>query len=134
MWLLQMPPAALHPPQTTSANRRLKRFTERVTKARQPPLLELPRVDTAHAGRTPPALPRRSRRIAAQSISHIPASKRGVLGLTSEMSSPSTSALKAYDEIYGGDPGNMQALRELFPPDGDVGARKQRRRRSAARA
>ena len=39
------------------------------------------------------------------------------------MSSPSMSDLKAYDEIYGGDPGNMQALRELFPPDNDVGAR-----------
>jgi len=42
--------------------------------------------------------------------------------------------MKAYEEIYSGDPGNMQALRELFPPDGDVGARKRRRRRSVARA
>jgi len=44
------------------------------------------------------------------------------------------SDLKAYDEIYGGDTSNMQTVLELFPPDGDVGARKQRRRRSAARA
>jgi hypothetical protein len=50
------------------------------------------------------------------------------------MPSPSTSAMNAYEEIYGGDPGNMQALRELFPPEGDVGAHKRRRRRSAARA
>jgi hypothetical protein len=82
---------------------------------------------TAHDGRTPPMLPKRSRRIAVQSISHILASKQDGhlvlkrLGLTSGMSSPSTSALKAYDEIYGGDPGNMQALRELFSPDGDIG-------------
>jgi hypothetical protein len=38
------------------------------------------------------------------------------------MPSPSTSALKVYEEIYNGDPGNLQALHELFPPDGDVGA------------
>jgi hypothetical protein len=50
------------------------------------------------------------------------------------MSSPSTSALKAYDKIYGDDPGNMQALRELFLPDDNVGARKQRHRHTAARA
>jgi hypothetical protein len=44
--------------------------------------------------------------------------------------------MKAYEEIYGDDPdcGHMDALRELFPPDDDVGARKWRRRRSAARA
>jgi hypothetical protein len=28
----------------------------------------------------------------------------------------------------------MEALRELFPPDDDVGARKRRRQRSVARA
>jgi hypothetical protein len=46
------------------------------------------------------------------------------------------SAMKAYEEIYGDDPdrGHMDALRELFLPNGDMGARKRRRRRSAARA
>jgi hypothetical protein len=39
--------------------------------------------------------------------------------------------MKAYEEIYGGDPGHMEALRELFPPDGNVGACKSRRHRSA---
>ena len=74
------------------------------------------------------------------SISYIPTSKRGEhlvlkrLGLTSGMSSPSKSVLKAYDEIYSGDFGNIQALCKLFPPDGDVGPRRQRRRYSAARA
>ena len=50
-------------PQTSSTDRRLKRFIERVTKARQPPLLELPD-SSAHGVRTPPAIPKRSKRIA----------------------------------------------------------------------
>jgi hypothetical protein len=32
-----------------------------------------------------------------------------------------------YDEVFNGDLTNMQALRELFPPVGDLGARKRRR-------
>jgi hypothetical protein len=44
-------------PQTTSADRRLRRFTERVTKARQPPLLELPGDDMALGGRAPLSIP-----------------------------------------------------------------------------
>jgi hypothetical protein len=102
----------------TSANRCLKHFTERITnKVRQPPLLELPGDYTAHSGCTPSAwLPKRSKQIAAQSISYISVSKRGEhlvlkhLGLTSGMSSQSASALKAYEEIYSGDPGNMQVV------------------------
>jgi hypothetical protein len=127
-------------PRATPADGRLKRFIEQVTKARKLSLLELPGDDVEHGGRAPPVLPKRSKRIAAQSLSHILTSKRGEhlvlkrLGLTSGMPSPSTSAMNAYEEIYGGDPGNMQALRELFPPEGDVGAHKRRRRRSAARA
>ena len=42
-------------PHTTSTNRRLKRFTERVTKVRQPLLLELPGDDATHGGRAPSA-------------------------------------------------------------------------------
>ena len=64
-------------PQTDSADSRLNSFIERVMKARQPSLLELPRDDSTPDRRPPPALPKRSRRIAAQSISHIPTSKRG---------------------------------------------------------
>jgi hypothetical protein len=45
-------------------------------------------------------------------------------GLTSGMPSPSMSAKKAYEEIFNGDPARMQALRELFPEDGEVGAHK----------
>jgi hypothetical protein len=39
---------------------------------------------------------------------------------------------KAYQEIYDGDHGHMEALRELFPPNGSMGAGKRRRRRSGA--
>jgi hypothetical protein len=104
-------------PQMSSTDRCLKCFIERITKVRQLLLLDLPGDDTAHDGRTPPAwLPKRSKRIATLSISHIPTSKQGKhlvlkrLRLTSGMSSPSTSALKTYEEIYSGDPGIMQAL------------------------
>ena len=64
-------------PQTTFASKRLKRFTERITKVRQPPLLELPEDNTTNDGRALFALPKRSKQITAQSLSHIPASKRG---------------------------------------------------------
>jgi hypothetical protein len=50
------------PPQTTSTDRRLKRFTERITKMRQPPILELP-IDDVHGGHAPPMIPTRSKRI-----------------------------------------------------------------------
>jgi hypothetical protein len=125
-------------PQRTSAHKRLKRFTERVTKARQPPLLGLPDDKAALGGHATPSLPKRSKRIVAQATTHILTAKRGEylvmkrLGLSSEMPPPSMSAM-TYDEVFGGDPANMQALRELFPPVGDVGLRR-RRRRSAARA
>jgi hypothetical protein len=39
-----------------------------------------------------------------------------------------------YDEIFSGDPSNMQVLCELFLPNGDVGVHKQRRHRSVAQA
>jgi hypothetical protein len=42
--------------------------------------------------------------------------------------------MEVYEEIFGGDPGHMEALRELFPPDNDMGARKRRRRCSAVQA
>ena len=64
-------------PQTTSVGRRLKRFTERITKRRPPPFLELSGDDTAIGRRAWPSLPNQSRRLTAQSIAHIPAAKRG---------------------------------------------------------
>jgi hypothetical protein len=43
-------------------------------------------------------------------------------------------ALKAYEEIFSSDNTNMQAMRELFLGDGEVGACKQQHRCSAAQA
>jgi hypothetical protein len=52
-------------PQVTSAERQLKRLTKRIKKRRQSPLLELPGDDTTYDRYAPPALPTRSKRIAA---------------------------------------------------------------------
>jgi hypothetical protein len=62
---------------TTHADSHLKSFIERVTMARQSSLLELPGDDSAPDSRPLTAFPKRSRRIAAQSLSHIPVAKRG---------------------------------------------------------
>jgi hypothetical protein len=127
------PPAA----NSASAERRLKRFVDKIKKPRPPPLLQLPSPEQPEA--TPwPKIPTRSRRIAAQSLSHIPASKRGEflvmkrLGRTKGQAELASTAKATYDEISGGNPDHMQALWELFPPKGDVGACK--RRRQTARA
>jgi hypothetical protein len=42
-------------PQTTLAERQLKRFTERIQKPRQPPLLELPIEDKTYGRYAPPS-------------------------------------------------------------------------------
>lgn len=64
-------------PQTTTTDKGLKRFTERITRPRQSPLLELSGVETPLGGCAPPSLPKRSRQIAVYSIAHIPMAKRG---------------------------------------------------------
>jgi hypothetical protein len=84
-------------------------FTERVTKARQPPLLELPGDEAVLGERAPPSLPKRSKQIAAHTIAHILTAKRGEylvmkrLRFSSEMLPPLTSAMM-YDEVFNGDP------------------------------
>ena len=122
-------------PQMTLADRRLNRFTKRVTKARQPPLLELPGDEVALGGCAPPSLslPKRSRRIAAQAIAHIPTAKRGEyrvmkrLGFSSGIPPSSPSAM-TYNEVFNGDSAHIEALLELFPLVGDIGPRKRGRR------
>jgi len=42
------------------------------------------------------------------------------LGLSSGTPSPPTSAKKAYEQIFNGDPAHTKVLRELFPVDGEV--------------
>ena len=126
------PPAA----NSASAERRLKRFVDKIKKPRTPPLLQLPPPEQPEA--TPwPKIPTRSRRIAAQSLSHIPASKREGflvrkrLGHTEAQAELASTAKPTYDEIFGNNHDHMQALRELFPPEGDIGARKRCRQQTA---
>jgi hypothetical protein len=82
-----------------------------------------------------PAIPSRSRCIAAQNIAHIPASKRGeylaLKRLGEAKSLPHTTAKFTYDDIYGADSEHATALRELFPADDEVGPRKRGHRQSA---
>jgi hypothetical protein len=107
----------------TSANRRLEAFINKVTRKRSFPLICEPPMQ-------PPAkvlLPRRSKRQAGQSLSRVPASKRGEilimqqLGLVTRLSTPSISMIKAYEELYEikTDPtaSSIKALPELFNND-----------------
>jgi hypothetical protein len=119
-------------PSTQSAERRLKVFTRRVTRSSQPPLLQVP--EQAPETDARPWIPSRSRRLAAQNISHIPVAKRGEVLLMRRMGfsqglqepSPATN-----EEIFNGASEHSEALRQLFPPEDDVGPRKRRRRPSA---
>ena len=112
---------------SASAECRLKRFVDKIKKPRTPALLQLPSPEQPEA--TPwPKIPTRSRRIAAQSLSHIPASKRGEFLVRKQLEHTKGQAeLASMAKIFGDYPEHMQALRELFPPEGDVGARKRRR-------
>ena len=53
------------------------------------------------------------------------------LGDTKGQADIASTARPTYDEIFGSNPDHMQALRELFPPEGDVGARRRHRRQTA---
>ena len=88
---------------------------------RQPPLISsLPKQKSATKRTT---LPIRSRRIAAQQMDHIPASKRGEVLLMKKMgilapSAPISSAAKrSYDSYFQGtlSEANIMALDVLFP-------------------
>jgi len=110
------------------AARRLKSFTRRMLKKVDSPLIREP-------PKQPPAksvLPWRCRRLAAQSLSQVPASKRGDvlimqrMGYTKGLPAPSTSELEAFDKIFDGNltTSNNEALDALFP-DGRKGSSKQ---------
>ena len=103
----------------SSTARRLKSFTKRVVKKVDYPVIREP-------PKQPPAmpvLPWRSRRLAAQRLSRISASKRGEvlimqrMGFTKGPSTPSVSELAAYDKLFGVDliASESEALDELFP-------------------
>jgi hypothetical protein len=105
-----------------STARRLKSFTRRVRKKVDSPLICEP-------PKQPPAtsvLPWRSRRLAAQSLSRVPASKRGEvlimqrIGYTKGPSASSASELEAFDKVFDDNltASNVEALDALFSDGG----------------
>jgi hypothetical protein len=110
-------------PKMTSADRRVKRFAEQITKRRQSPLLELPRNETALGGRASPSLPKRRRRIVAQSIAYVPTAKRCEHLFMKHLGLFSGRGRRRRPRRRTKTPAHIQVLHELFPADGEVGAR-----------
>ena len=102
---LQTPPlrpiqwAVDSPKNDNFAKRRLDSFINKVTRKRDSPLIREPPKQLP----AKPVLPWRSRRLAAQNLSRVPASKRGEvlimqrMGYTKGPSAPSASELEAFD-------------------------------------
>ena len=76
--------------------------------------------------------------MAAQSLSRVPASKRGEvlimqrMGYTRDPSAPSASELEAFDRLFDGNltASKAEALDELFPAVGKAPSRQPRRRKA----
>jgi hypothetical protein len=120
----------------SSTARRLKSLTRRMLKKVDSPLIRKP-------PKQPPAkpvLPLRSRRLAAQSLSRVPASNRGkmlilqCMGYTKGPSVPSASKLKAFDKIFDGNltESNIKALDALFLGGGKGLSRQPQRRKATS--
>jgi hypothetical protein len=116
----------------SSAARHLKSVTRHVLKKVDSPLIREP-------PKQPPAklvLSWRSRRLAAQRLSRVLASKQGEvlimqrMGYTNGPSAPFASELEAFDKMFDGNltTSNVEALDALFP-DGGKGLSRQPRRR-----
>jgi hypothetical protein len=107
-------------PSSREAVRRLAKFIDEVRVMRLPPLIRSPPKQKAPPKRT---LPLRSRRIAAQQMDHIPASKHGEVLLMKKMgflepsAPPSSAAKRSYNSYFKGDlsTADVEALDELFP-------------------
>ncbi|KAG2616686.1 hypothetical protein PVAP13_3NG249553 [Panicum virgatum] len=99
---------------------RLELFVNKVTSKIASPLIREPPKQLSVKVMLPP---RRSKRQAAQSLSRVPASKRGEilvmqrLGLATAGATPSASAVKAYEDLYKPDTSNAKALAALFNDD-----------------
>jgi len=110
---------------------RLDSFINKVTRKRHSPLIrERPKQPSAK-----PVLSWRSRRLAAQSLSRVPASKRDDVLIMQRMSytkgpsASSTSELEAFDKIFDG---NLTASNaEALFSNGGKGSSRQPRRRKA---
>jgi hypothetical protein len=106
-------------PSPGEATRRLARFIDEVRVVRPTPLIRSPPKQKTPPKRT---LPLRSRRIAAQQMGHIPASKRGEVLLMKKMgflepsAPPSSAAKRSYDSYFKGElsTADVEALDELF--------------------
>ena len=104
-----------------SFKRHLDNFTMAVVRKRDSPLIREP-------PKQPPAKPLswRSRRLAAQSLSRVPASKRGEVLIMKHMgyiegpSAPSTSEVEAFDSLFDGNltASEAEAMDALFPAVG----------------
>jgi hypothetical protein len=85
-----------------------------------------------------PVLPWRSRRLAAQSLSRVPTSKRGevlimqCMGYTKGPSAPSASDLEAFDKLFDGNlsASNAEAMDALFPAVRKGSSRQPRRHKA----
>jgi hypothetical protein len=116
----------------SSAARRLKTFTRCVLKKVDSSLIrEPPKQPPAK-----PVMPWWSRRLAAQRLSRVPASKRGEvlimqrMGYTKGSSASSALELETFDKIFDSNltASNVEALGALFP-DGGKGSSRQPQRR-----
>jgi hypothetical protein len=135
-------------PTPCEAARCLARFTEEVLIRRVSPLIASPPRQMVATRRNP--LPKRSRGIAAQPLTHIPTSKRGKMLLMQRMSfappaAPVSSASKrAYDDLFAVNltSSEVEALDALFPAtnamtsrrlflDDEAGSRGEKRSRPA---
>ena len=132
------PPGVIHQAvyNDDSAKRRLDSFINNVTRKRDSPLIrEPPKQPPAK-----PVLPWQSRRLAAQSLSRVPASKRGEvlimqrMGYTRHLSAPSASELEAFDTLFDDNltASEVEALDELVPAVGKAPSRQPRRRKATS--
>ncbi|XP_066318321.1 uncharacterized protein [Miscanthus floridulus] len=108
-------------PTPREAARRLARFTEEVQLKRMSSLIASPpRQKVATKGQP---MPKRSRRIAAQPLAHIPTSKRGEvlfmrrMGFAPPAGPISSASKRAYDDFFAMNwtSSEVEALDELFP-------------------
>jgi len=104
---------------------RLEAFADLMTTPIRTPLAQPPPPKTGRAARSTAVvtLPKRSSKIASQSLANVPVAKRGEivvmrrLGFIDDKAPATATSLKAYNEIYRGklQSNHIEAMDELFP-------------------